>query len=66
MFSAMFMQSGVDLAAAEDHAVNLCWGCDVIGFVGWVRDDPLEMGVTGEVFDGRSGERMAKKRFREE
>ena len=59
MFGAVFVEGDVDLAGAEDDAVDFFWWGDVAGLVGWVGDDPLEVGVAGEVFDWRAGERMA-------
>lgn len=31
-----------------------------------VRNDPLEMGIASEVFDGRAGKRVSEEGFREE
>jgi len=43
VLSTVFEESDVDLACAKDHAVDFFWRRDVIGFVSWVRDNPLEM-----------------------
>ena len=59
VLGAVFVEGDVDLAAAEDYAVDFFgWG-DVVGLVGGVSDDPLEVGFAGEVFDGRAGEGVA-------
>ena len=39
----MFVERRVDLAGAEDHAVDLVVRFDVTGLVGWVGDDPLKV-----------------------
>lgn len=62
----MFVEGGVDLAGAEDHAFNLFWRCNVVGGVLGVGDYPLEMGLAGEVFDVRAGKGVAEKGFGEE
>ena len=49
---AVFVQGDVDLAGAEDHAVDLVVGEDGVVVVGGVGDDPLEVRLAGEVFDG--------------
>lgn len=59
MLSAMFVKSDVDLSGAKDDSVNLFRWSDVVGLVGWIGDDPLEVGVTREIFNGRTGERVA-------
>jgi len=59
VFSTVFVQSDVDLARAENHAVYFFWCLNVVGFVSRVGDDPLEVRFASEVFDGRAGERMA-------
>jgi hypothetical protein len=43
VLGTVFVQSDVDLACAEDHAINFFRRRDVVGFVSRVRDDPLEM-----------------------
>lgn len=39
----VFVQRDVDLACAEDNAINFFRRRDVVGFVSRVRDNPLEM-----------------------
>ena len=63
---AVFVQGDVDLAGAEDYAIDFIVGEDGIVIVGGVRDDPLEVGLASEVFDGGAGERVAQKGFGEE
>ena len=60
MLGAVFVEGGVDLAGAEDYAVDLVVGEDGIVVVSRVGDDPLEVGLAGEVFDGGSCKRVAK------
>ena len=43
MLSAVFVEGGVDLATAENYAVNLVVGEDGFVFVSGVGDDPLEV-----------------------
>ena len=43
VLGTVFVQSDVDLACAEDHAINFFRRRDVVGFLSRVRDDPLEM-----------------------
>lgn len=57
---AVLVEGGVDLAGAHDDTVDFVVGFDVAGLVGWIGDDPLEVGVACEVGDGRSGEWMAE------
>lgn len=52
MLGAVFVEGDVDLAGAEDYAVDLVMGQDGIVVVGWVGDDPLELRFASEVFDG--------------
>lgn len=66
MLGTVFVESDVDLARAEDDAIDLVVGEDGIVVVGRVRDDPLEVRLAGEVFDGGACERVAKERFGEE
>lgn len=58
-------ESGVDLARAEDHTLNLLGLIDGTA-VGRVGDNPLEVRVTSEVLDVRAGDRVTQKRLREE
>ena len=59
------MQGDINLASTEDYALNLLRLSDGVAVL-WIRDDPPEMGIACELFDGRATERMAKKRLREE
>lgn len=52
MLGTVFVQGDVDLTGAEDYAVDLVVGEDGFVVVGGVRDDPLEVGLASEVFDG--------------
>lgn len=52
MLCAVFVQGDVDLAGADDYAVNLVGGEDGVVVVAGVGDDPLEVRLAGEVFDG--------------
>ena len=52
MLGTVFVEGDVDLAGAEDHTVDLVMGQDGIVVVGGVGDDPLEVRLAGEVFDG--------------
>lgn len=63
VLGAVFVEGDVDLAGAEDYAVDLVVGEDGFVFVGGVGDDPLEVRLAREVFDGRACERMAEKEF---
>ena len=62
---AVLGQSGVDLARAEDHTLNLLGLIDGTA-VGRVRDDPLEVRVTGERVEVRAGDRVTQERLGEE
>lgn len=66
MLSPMFVEGGVDLAGAKDHTVDLVVGKDRIVFVSRVGDDPLEMRLPNEVFNGGACERVAEEGFGEE
>lgn len=52
---AVFVESGVDLAAAEDDAVGFFGGGYVAGRVGGVGDYPLKVRIADEVGDGGAG-----------
>ena len=65
LVDAVLVQRGIDLPGAEDDTFNVFGRVD-LGAVFRVRDDPLEMGVAGEVLDGRASDGVAKKGFREE
>lgn len=43
VLSTVFVQSDVDLACAEDHAIDFFGWRDIVGFVSRIRDNPLEM-----------------------
>jgi hypothetical protein len=63
---AVFVEGGVDLAGAEDDAVDGVVRVDGAGFVRRVRDDPLEVGVADEVFEVGAGKWVAEEGFGEE
>ncbi len=63
---AVFVEGGVDLAGAEDDAVDFLVGLDGGVGVGGVGDDPFEVGLAREVFDGGTGEGVAEEGFGEE
>ena len=56
----MFVEGGVYLAGTEDDAVDLLVGFDGIVFVGWIGNDPLEVRVACEVFNGGAGQWVAE------
>jgi len=62
---AMLVQCDVYLASAKNDAVDLLRVSNGIA-VFWVRDDPSEMSVAGELFNRGATEWMSKKRLREE
>lgn len=62
---AVLVQRRVDLAGAEDHAVDFLGRRDR-GPVLRVRDDPAEVRVFGEVFNVGACERVAEEGFGEE
>lgn len=49
--ATVLVERSVDLAGAEDDALNVFWRIDLSAMLG-VRDDPLEVRVSREVFDG--------------
>lgn len=59
MLGTVFVQGNVDLPRAEDYAVDLVRGEDGFVIVGGVGDDPLEVRLASEVFDGGSGKRVS-------
>ena len=65
VFGPVFMQCDIYLAGTEDDTVNLLWISNGVAVL-WVRDDPSEMCVAGELLNGGAAERMSKKRLREE
>lgn len=62
----VLVQRDVGLARADDDAGDFVGGVDVVGGVRGVRDDPLEVGVAGEVGEGGAGEGVAEEGFGEE
>jgi hypothetical protein len=42
-FSAVFRQSDVDLSRAQNNALDFVVGINIVGFVTFVWDDPLEV-----------------------
>lgn len=66
MLGAVFVEGDVDLAGAQNHAVDLVVGEDGIVIVSGVGDNPLEVGLAGEVFDRGACERVAEEGFGEE
>lgn len=62
VLGTVFVELDVGLAGAEDHAVDFVGGGDGVVMFG-VLDDPLEVGVAREVFDGGAGERVAEEGF---
>lgn len=61
----VLVESGVDLTCAEDDTLDLVWVVDGVA-VFWVWDDPLELGILGELLNWRSGKWMAEKVLGEE
>lgn len=66
VLGAVLDQCGVHLTGAQDDALNLVVGLKLAGFVGRVRDDPLEVGITDEILNVRACNRMTKERLGEE
>ena len=64
--STVLVEGSVDLARAKNDTVNFVVRADGAFRMCGVRDNPLEMGVAREVFNGGAGERMAKEGFGEE
>lgn len=58
-------QRGVHLTRAKDDTLDLL-GLVNGGAVGRVGDDPLEVGVAGELLKRRAGNRVTQERLREE
>jgi hypothetical protein len=56
------------LSSTENETFNFFFGFDFefIFFVGCVGEDSMEMIVPAEILEGRTGERMAEKRFGKE
>lgn len=66
MLGAVFVQGGVNLARADDYAINLVVGKDGVVVMSGVWNDPLEVRVAGEVFNWGACERVAEEGFRKE
>lgn len=62
---AVLVEGGVDLACAEDDTLNVLWVVDGMAMF-WVRDDPSEVRIAGEVLNRRAGNRVAQERLAEE
>ena len=62
----MFVEGGVDLAGAEDDAVDFIVGFDGIISMGGVGDNPFEVGVAGKIFNGGAGKGVSQEEFGEE
>lgn len=62
---AVFDQSGVNLAGAEDDALDVFGSIDGFAVFGF-GDNPVEVGVAGEFFDGGAAHGVAQKGFGEE
>lgn len=62
---AVFVQGGVDLACAEDYALDLLGLVDGFAVLG-VGDDPFELGVAGELLDGGTGKGVSEEGLGEE
>lgn len=63
---AVGVQGRVDLACAEDHAVDFFRGVDGAALVRGIPDQPLEVRVAGELLDVGARERVAEEVFAEE
>jgi hypothetical protein len=66
LFGAVFLERNVHLAGTEDYALDLVVGIELAVFVTRIRDDPLEVGVAGELAERGAGEWVTKKSFTEE
>jgi hypothetical protein len=65
LIGTVLVESSINLSSAKDDTVNLVGVVDGVTVL-WVRDDPLELGITSELLDRRAGERMAEERLGEE
>ena len=65
LVGAMLEQGGVHLTCANNDAVYLVWLGDRFAVLR-VGDDPFEVGITGEIIQIRTCERMTEKRLGEE
>ena len=63
---AVLVQGCVDLAGAEDHALDLVGRADGAIVVGGVGDYPLEVRLPSEFIEVGAGKGVAEKRFAEE
>jgi hypothetical protein len=54
-FSAVLEQGNVYLSRTQNDALNFVMGINVVRFMTFIRDDPLEVRCTGEFADGRTG-----------
>lgn len=57
---AVFVEGGIGLAGAEDDARDVLVRIDLRRLVRGVGDNPLEMGLAREVFDGGAREGMTE------
>ena len=65
LVGTVLVQGGIDLTGAENDTINLIWLVDGLA-VFRVWNDPLELGITCELFNRRSCERMTEKGLGEE
>lgn len=65
LIGTVLVESSINLSSAKDDTVDLVGVIDGVTVL-WVRDDPLELGITSELLDRRAGERMAEERLGEE
>lgn len=65
LLSTMLDQCRVDLSGTQDHALDV-GGLGNRGAVLWVRDDPAELRLAGELLDGGTGDWVAEERLGEE
>jgi len=63
---AVLDEGSIDLAGAEDQAVDLVVRLDGTRLVGRVGDDPAEGGLADELLDVRAGDRVAQEGLGEE
>ena len=62
----MFVELDIDLASAEDDTVDFFGRSDCLVGVGGIGDDPLEVGLAGEVGERGTSKGVAEERFGEE
>jgi hypothetical protein len=58
-FSSVLVQGGVHLSRTQDDSVNLVRFNDRFAMF-WVRDNPLEVGITSKVFNVGACERVSQ------